>query len=265
MRGSKSRPGGLAWLVLLSVVACLASGTALATCTPTLPITPGSVPCYIKVQPIDVCLSNGLGCAPFNTTSTTGAPLGNPSATPPIPAAGLDSSNNFNNAASSNPIGFTVVPTTGVTNPGTSAGVDITRVLMNNIGVELVWLPMTKYNSSASPNLTTLTITQTTNTVAMNCTGTIAGFTLTITRKYVPGTPGTLAVTDALSGTRDHGGHSYYWDDYRKRRRRHLHGQPFANRQIDNDHGNDYRFAEREFPEPLAAGPRHQSLPYRLR
>ena len=200
MGRSKSRPGGLAWFVLLSVAACLASGTAVATCTPTLPITPGLVPCYIKVQPIDICLSNGLGCAPFNTTSTTGAPLGNPSATPPIPAAGLDSSNNFNNAASSNPIGFTVAPTTGVTNPGTSAGVDITRVLMNNIGVELVWLPMTKYNSSPSPNLTTLTITQTTNTVAMNCTGTIAGFTLTIT-KACSGTPGTLAVTDALSGT----------------------------------------------------------------
>ena len=50
-----------------------------------------------------------------------------------------------NNPTSPNPIGFTVVPATGVTNPGTSAGVDITRVLMNNIGVELVWFPMTQY------------------------------------------------------------------------------------------------------------------------
>jgi hypothetical protein len=198
MRGSKSGPGGMVWSFLLSVAACLASGTALATCTPSLSgISPGNgdVPCYIKVQPIDVCLSNGLGCAPFNTTSTTGAPLGNPSATPPVPAAGLDSNNNFNNATSLNPIGFTVVPTTGVTNPGTSAGVDITRVLLNNIGVELVWLPMTQYNSPTSPNLTTLTITQTTNTVA-TCTGSISGFTLSITKC----SKGTVGVTDGLSG-----------------------------------------------------------------
>lgn len=183
MRGSRSRPGGMVCSFLLSVAACLVSGAALATCTPSLSgISPGNgdVPCYIKVQPVDVCLNNGLGCAPFNTTSTSGAPLGNPLATPPKPAAGLDSSGDFNNAASVNPIGFTVVPTTGVTNPGTSAGVDITRVLMNNIGVELVWLPMTQYNSSASPNLTTLTITATSTPVA-TCTGTIAGFTLTIT------------------------------------------------------------------------------------
>jgi hypothetical protein len=60
MRGSKSRPGRIRLSALLSAAACLASGTALATCTPSLSgISPGNgaVPCYIKVQPIDVCKS----------------------------------------------------------------------------------------------------------------------------------------------------------------------------------------------------------------
>jgi hypothetical protein len=216
MRGSKSRPGGMVWSFLLSVVPCLASGAALATCIPSLSgVSPGNgdVPCYIKVQPIDVCLSTGLGCAPFNITSTTGAPLGSPSSTPPIPVAGVDSNGNFNNATSSNPIGLTVVPKTGVTNPGTLAGVDITRVLMNDIGVELVWLPMTQYCDQTvpgqscprtGPNFTTLNITQTTTSVAI-CTGSISGFTLTITSSCTAPAgskaPPTLAVTDALSSS----------------------------------------------------------------
>lgn len=214
MRGSKSRPGGMVWSFLLSVVPCLASGAALATCIPSLSgVSPGNgdVPCYIKVQPIDVCLSTGLGCAPFNITSTTGAPLGSPSSTPPIPVAGVDSTGVFNNAASSNPIGLTVAPKTGLTNPGTPAGVDITRVLMNDIGVELVWLPMTQYcdqTASGQPcprtgtNFTTLNITQTTTSVA-SCTGSISGFTLTIASSCsAPAgskAPPTLAVTDGLT------------------------------------------------------------------
>lgn len=199
MRGSISRPGGMVWSVLLSVAACLASGAALATCTPSLSgVSPGNgdVPCYIKVQPIDVCLSTGQGCAPFNTTSTNGN----------WTTAGLDSNNNFNNPASLNPIGFTVDPATGVSPPPASdtSGVDITRVLLNNIGVELVWFPMVQYCDQVGPgqtcpgsgtNFTTLTITSTTNTVA-SCTGTIAGFTLTITKC----SSGTVAVTDGLSG-----------------------------------------------------------------
>lgn len=215
MRGSKSRPGQMAWAFLLSAAAvCLASGTAFAMCTPSLSgIFPGDgdVPCYIKVQPVDVCLSNGLGCAPFNTTSTNGIPLGKPSSTPPVPAAGAPFSvqPNFpsftngvpNNATSLNPIGFVVDPTTGLS-PGqlgySGTGVDITRALLNNIGVELVWFPMEQYSSPSGTNFTTLTITQTTNTVA-TCTGSITGITLTITGACT-GTPGTLAVTDALSG-----------------------------------------------------------------
>ena len=75
---------------------------------------------------------------------------------------------------------------------------DVTRALLNSIGVELVWFPMEQYNSPSGTNFTTLTITQTTNTVA-TCTGGITGITLMITK--CSGTPGTLAVTDALSGT----------------------------------------------------------------
>ena len=204
MRRLKSRPGQMAWAFLLSAAVCLASGTAFAMCTPSLSgISPGDgdVPCYIKVQPIDVCLSNGLGCAPFNTTATNGIP-----STAGAPFSVQPNFPNFpngvpNNATSPNPIGFVVDPTTGLS-PGQSgysgAGVDITRALLNNIGVELVWFPMEQYSSPSGTNFTTLTITQTTNTVA-TCTGSITGITLTITGTCT-GTPGTLAVTDALSG-----------------------------------------------------------------
>jgi hypothetical protein len=233
MWGSKSRPGRTVWSFLLSMAVCLASGAAFATCTPSLSgLSPGSgdVPCYIKVQPIDVCLSNGTGCAPFNTTSTVGVPLGNPLTTPPTPAAGApySANSNFpsfptglpNNPTSPNPIGFVVNPSTGVVipaaqNPPQTGGVDITRELLNNIGVELVWFPMEQYcdqttsdltcpgTGSAFPNFTSLTITQATNPVA-TCSGGIAGFTLTITKCTLSsGTPsGTpaVAVTDGLSG-----------------------------------------------------------------
>jgi hypothetical protein len=207
MGDMKRRLGRMVWFFLLSAaVACLASGAAFATCTPSLAgISPGNgdVPCYIKVQPIDVCLSNGLGCAPFNTTSTTGnySTAGMPftAFNPNFPSF---SSGLPNNPTSPNPIGFVVNPATGVVipaaqNPPQTGGVDITRVLMNNIGVELVWFPMTQYISASGTNFTTLNITQVTTTVA-TCTGTIAGFTLTI--RTCSGTPGTLAVTDGLSG-----------------------------------------------------------------
>ena len=78
MRGSKSRPGRTVWSFLLLATVCLVSGTALAVCTPSVPLSTGDVPCYITVQPIDVCGTSGTStCAPFNTTSTTG--VGNPS------------------------------------------------------------------------------------------------------------------------------------------------------------------------------------------
>src|SRR5271155_5457691 len=175
MRGSRSGRGRMVWSFLLSAAICLASGAAFATCTPSLSgISPGNgdVPCYIKVQPIDVCARNGLGCAPFNTTSTTGSPstAGMPYSAfnPNFPNApnGLP-----NNPTSPNPIGFVVNPSTGVVIPAAqtspqTGGVDITRELLNNIGVELVWFPMEQYCDQTAPgpcpgsgtNFTTLTI-----------------------------------------------------------------------------------------------------------
>ena len=74
---SRMRLGRNVRLFLLSALAAFCgSGVASATCTPTLPITAGSVPCYIKVQPIDVgtTLGGSVVYAPFNTTSQIGNP-----------------------------------------------------------------------------------------------------------------------------------------------------------------------------------------------
>ncbi len=111
-----------------------------------------------------------------------------------------------NNPTSPNPIGFTVDPMTGVSPPPVNdkSGVDITRVLLNNIGIDLVWFPMTQYISPAGTNFTTLNVTQTTTPVA-NCTGSISGFVLTITSSctvpFGSKAPPTLAVTDVLSSS----------------------------------------------------------------
>ena len=202
----KRHLGSIVSSLVLAAAACFASGGALATCV--ISSTSGTVPCYIVVQPIDVCSTLGV-CAPFNTTSTTGNPTTagmtfqtpSPALPLPIPASIP------NNPTSSNPIGFVVDPTTGQypgdgvssqwprTNPdGTiRPGVDITRALLNNIGVDLVWLPMQQYKNNG---FTTLNITQTTNTAA-TCTGSISAFTLTITKC----SSGTVAVTNGLSGT----------------------------------------------------------------
>src|SRR4051794_16879030 len=86
MRGSKSRLERMVSCLLLSAAACLASGTALATCIPGT-IDPGEVPCYMTVQPIDVGAGSPVVYGPFNTVSATaGVPEG--SATPPPFGAG---------------------------------------------------------------------------------------------------------------------------------------------------------------------------------
>jgi hypothetical protein len=197
MADTKQHLGRVIRTFLLSAVVCVVSGAALATCT--IGEGAGAVPCYIVVQPIDVCNSLGI-CAPFNTTSTTGTPstagmlfqTPSPALPSPIPASIP------NNSTSANPIGFVVDPATGFFPGGpsgyTTPGVDVTRALLNNAGVELVWLPMHSITSS----FTTVNVTQTTNTVA-TCTGSISGFTLTITK--CSGTPGAVAVSDALSGS----------------------------------------------------------------
>jgi hypothetical protein len=74
------------------------------------------------------------------------------------------------NETSLNPIGFTVDPATGLSPPSTgytTPGVDITRTLLNQLGVDLMWLKMATYNSPTNTNtgttFQTLNVTQTTN------------------------------------------------------------------------------------------------------
>jgi hypothetical protein len=217
MKGSTAHRERMVWGFLLSAAAaCLASGAARATCNPTLPISAGSVPCYIKVQPIDVGVTT-LGTtvfAPFNTTSETGNPNTAGMPLQSISAKGTNIPKSIpDNSTSPNPIGFVVDPKTGLS-PGetgySGTGMDVTRVLLNNIGVELVWFPMLQYayptcpssdNSCtvATQDFSTLTagLTSTGITVATGCPGTISGTTLTIT---APCATGALGVYDILSG-----------------------------------------------------------------
>src|SRR5262249_12540907 len=132
MTGLKSRARRMVWSFLLAAAACIASGAAFATCQPQLPAS--GIVCFMTVQPIDVGGPSGLSTrAPFNTTSITG--VGSP--------ATACSPGDLN---CGNPIGFGVNPATGTANP-TSGGVDVTRALLNQIGVDLTWLPMATYNS----------------------------------------------------------------------------------------------------------------------
>jgi hypothetical protein len=206
MRGSKPRLERMIWCFLLAAAACLASGIARAQCTPSLPLTSGSVPCFITVQPIDVCSCSAFtgttctgtkSCAPFNTTSTTG--VGSPT-TACLPA-------NQTSASCTNPIGFVVNPNTGLT-PGQTGyssgtgGVDVTRTLLMQGGVDMVLETMEEYDSPngvtvSGGNYQTLTVTQTANPVA-TCTGGIAGTVLKITSCSSGSQP--LAVFDLLSG-----------------------------------------------------------------
>jgi hypothetical protein len=209
----KWRLGRLVQCLPLATAACLMSGAALAVCTLPAGTTPanfmpgdGNILCYITVQPIDVCQSQSTttppvynGCAPFNTNA------GNPNPT----TAGLDSANMPNNTASANPIGFVLNPTSGLT-PAQAGyvgpGVDVTRALLNNIGVDLVWLPMAPL---VNPNLNPFGVvpkaTTTPPTAIANCTGSISGITLTISSACTTPTGSTatpsLALYQALSGT----------------------------------------------------------------
>jgi hypothetical protein len=97
----------------------LSSGSALADLTA---CAAGSVCYYVAIQPIDVCSSNGTGCAPFNTSSKTG----NPGA-----------------ATSTTPIGFVDATTKK----------DISRAIWNQLGVDLAWSPLRQYNNTTFQTL----------------------------------------------------------------------------------------------------------------
>ena len=202
----KWRLGRLVCCLLLAAAASLIAGAAHATCSLPSGTTPanfspgdGNILCYVTVQPIDVCFSQSVsgdtttfnGCGPFNTLP------GNPN-----PATAGMNNGTFNNSASLNPIGFVVDPATGLS-PGQQgypgSGVDVTRQLLHNIGIDLVWLPMAPFVSS-NPNFTTLSVVPKTITTnpppPATCSGSISGTTLTITSC----SSGTLAVYNALSG-----------------------------------------------------------------
>ena len=124
----KQHLGRMICVLLLSAVACLTSGSALAQNTPPLTACPIGNVCYaITVNPIVVCSNTGTGCAPFNTLSR----IGNPGA-----------------ATSTTPIGFTYTdPTTGETT-------DITKAILNQIGLDVVWLPVRQYNNTSFQSIT---------------------------------------------------------------------------------------------------------------
>jgi hypothetical protein len=89
-----------------------------------------------------------------------------------------------NNPMSPNPVGFTVDPTTGAANPANSNGVDVTRALLNNLGIELVWFPMVPYvtpNAQTTKNFTSLSVTFKAGSPVATCSGSISGTTLTVT------------------------------------------------------------------------------------
>jgi hypothetical protein len=245
----KRHLGSIVSSLVLAAAACLASGNALATCSP----GEGTIPCYMRVQPIDVANVVNQGLPPvatvvhslFNTTSTAdpttaGLPLQGPTTvSPPTPNPNAPPLNNIpltipNNSLSPNPIGFVVDPASGqfpgdgVSPQWPRAGqhpVDVTRELLNNLGIDLVWLPMVQYvyNNITSASGCTISVPTpppgscfqapqdftnlnvqlaSTGTNVAACTGFISGTTLTITSACtVPGatTLANLVVYDFLS------------------------------------------------------------------
>ena len=120
MRGLNWRRSRVSWWFLLLTATCFGSGGALAQVTK-----------FITVQPWDLC--SGSICAPFNTTSQIGKPTTQNSTT--------------------NPIGFVYSYTAN----NTKVYIDITRALLNQIGVDVIWQPMKVYSSSTFQQLNVVT------------------------------------------------------------------------------------------------------------
>ena len=202
MGGSRANPrAGFFWPSALFAAAYLVASAAFAQ---SVPITN-----YVVVQPIDVCSSAGTGCAPYNTTSTVGnvtctgsiasttlTVASCSSGTLRVPdtlsgtgivagtkitangtgtgGAGTYTVNISQNVSSTTitatgPVGFVVNPSTGQAYPATG-GIDVTRAMLNQIGIDVSWNPIVRYNSATNPppplNPTafqTLNVVQTTN------------------------------------------------------------------------------------------------------
>jgi hypothetical protein len=158
---------------LLLAAACLTSGAALAQCLyapaatslsaiPQYPPPgtgettiglPTNVPCYVTIQPIDVCGTTGFStCAPFNAISANG--VGVPNGNTSLPKAGWTAGNTaFMNTLSPNPIYFVVDPSTGASPPpaGDMNGVDVLRALSTQLGYDVLLMPMQAFNSPNNP------------------------------------------------------------------------------------------------------------------
>lgn len=163
---------------------------------------------YVVIQPIDVCSSTGTNCAPFNTTSTvgnvtcTGAIAGTTLTVASCSAGTLHVSDKLTGTGiasgtmitatgtgsggagtytvnmsqtvgagttitATGPVGFVVNPSTGAAYPA-AGGVDVTRALLNQIGVDVTFNPVVRYNSATNPlpdtpSFQTLNVAQTTN------------------------------------------------------------------------------------------------------
>jgi hypothetical protein len=197
--GFRPRANMIIGFFCLLTAARLLSGVAFAQ---SVPITD-----FVVVQPIDVCSSTGTGCAPFNTTNTVGnvtctGAIATTTLTVASCSSGTlhvsDSLSGTGIAAgttitalvtgsggagtytvntsqtvpsttitATGPIGFVVNPTTGATYPATG-GVNVTRALLNQIGVDVTFNPIIRYNSPTSPlpdttSFQTLNVVQTTN------------------------------------------------------------------------------------------------------
>src|SRR5271165_7102201 len=205
MGGSRAnRRAGFFWPSALFAAVYLVASAAFAQ---SVPITN-----YLVVQPIDVCSSAGTGCAPYNTTSTVGnvtctgsiasttltvascssgtLPVldtlsgtgGGIAAGTKITAngtgtggAGTYTVNISQNVSSTTitatgPIGFVVNPS-GQAYPAIG-GIDVTRAMLNQIGIDVSWNPIVRYNSATNPpppsdttTFQTLNVVQTTNSV----------------------------------------------------------------------------------------------------
>ncbi len=198
-RPRANRIVGFIWLAASSAALCIGSDIAAAQ----VPITN-----YVVVQPIDVCSSAGANCAPYNTTSSVGnvtctGSITNTTLTVVSCSSGtlhvsdtlsgtsiasgtkitangtgtggagtytVNVSQNVplgTSIAATGPVGFVVNPTTGAVYPATG-GVDVTRALLNQIGVDVTFNPIAKYNSPINPlpdttSFQTLNVAQTAN------------------------------------------------------------------------------------------------------
>jgi hypothetical protein len=195
MMGSRSRPGGMVWSFLLSAVACLIAGGAFAAvpitryvvvqpidvcsttgtgCAPyNETSTVGNVACTGSIAGTTLTITSCSSGTPHvsDALSGTGIAAGTIIMTLGTGSGGVGTYTGTVNKSqtvaattitATGPIGFWVNPTSGVAYPATG-GVDVTRAMLNQIGVDVAWNPIVQWDSPI--NLSTGTTYQTLNVV----------------------------------------------------------------------------------------------------